>query len=108
MRLPAGDLRDRIVFERDTPTKNSFNEPVSVWAEYGRASAKVTYGTGQERREAAQQSASAPATFRVRRNAVTAALTTQDRIQFLGAAWDISSIVPFQREGFDFTATRAA
>lgn len=105
--LAAGELRDRIVFERDTPTRNGFNEIVSAWSEYAKAWAKVTYGTGQERREAAQQAASAPATFRVRLNAATSGLTTQDRIAFNGL-WDISSIVPFERDAFDITATRTS
>lgn len=103
--MKAGEYDKRVVFERDAPSTNGFNERVPAWAEFARAWARVTYGTGQERRAAAQESADAPATFRVRRSAATAALTVRDRIGFEGI-WDISSIVPFRREAFDITATR--
>jgi hypothetical protein len=66
------------------------------------------FGTGQERREAAQESASAAATFRVLGNAVTEGVTVKDRIQFDGSAWDIISNVPIGRpgEGREITAMR--
>src|SRR3546814_20405166 len=70
----------------------------------------VHFGTGQERREAAQESASVSATFHVLRHSKTAALTVQDRISFEGAVWDKTSAVPCREfnEGMDISAERAA
>lgn len=100
-------LDQRIRIERALMADNAFGEPVPTsWVELGRVWAKVTYGTGVERREAAQEGASAPATFRVRRSPVTEALKETDRLRHAGDPWDISSIVPFARVGFDITATR--
>jgi SPP1 family predicted phage head-tail adaptor len=108
--VTAGRRNRRVVFQRFTTTTNDYNEEIEVWADYATAFASVSFGTGQERREAAQETASAPATFQVVRNPLTAALTTRDRISFLGGLWDITSVVPsrdFQRF-IDITATRTA
>src|SRR3546814_7048096 len=81
-----------------------------TWTDYCTEWAAVNFGTGQERREAAQESASVSATFHVLRNSKTAALTVQDRISFEGAVWDITSAVPSREfnAGMDITAVRAA
>ena len=106
--MNAGPLDRRIAFERATLTRDAFNAQVSAWAPYAQVWSKVTFGTGQERRVAAQEGGSAAATFRTRWNPILAGVTIRDRIQFLDAAWNITSIVPFGRnEGLDFTAVRA-
>lgn len=83
---------------------------IETWVDYGTPMmARVVHGSGQERREAAQESASVSATFYVLRNPDTAALTPKDRLSWEGI-WDITSCVPslqYQRE-MEITATRAA
>ncbi len=75
--------------------------------EAGEAFAEVKFGTGAERREAAQESASAPATFRVLRTDLTAVVTPKDRIVFDSSYWDITSAVPLGfNEGVEITAVR--
>ncbi|MGZ8286136.1 MAG: phage head closure protein [Allosphingosinicella sp.] len=114
MALKAGELNRRILFERNTQGRDSAGNQEDSWAVLGRAWAKVMYGTGQERREAAQESATTPATFRVRRSAVTLSLTAADRLRFdpAGGApddaplWDIAGAVPFGNDGVDITAVR--
>lgn len=101
--------QDRLIsVERFTKTTDVYGGEVKAWAPYCSAWASVVFGRGDERRQAAQEAASLTATFRVRSNSLTAAITTTDRIAFDGATWDISSNVPFNREGRDITAIRSA
>ena len=69
----------------------------------------VIWGTGAERREAAQLSASQPATFRVLADSETLSLSVEDRISFAGGLWNITSVVPLGlNEGVEVTAVRVA
>jgi len=79
------------------------------FADYCVEWAEVTFGTGQERRAAAQEQASVAATFKVLRNSKTAALTVTDRISFDGSFWNIVSVVPSKEfnAGMDVTAIRS-
>ena len=108
MGLRAGALRERITIERASAASNDYNEEVLTWATLATVRAQVLYGTGRERREAAQEVASVPATFRVRQSSDSASWTPKDRILFAGAAWDIVSNVPIGRDGREITAVRQA
>src|SRR3546814_5908084 len=77
----------------DVCSSDLYGHGEKTWTDYCTEWAAVNFGTGQERREAAQESASVSATFHVLRNSKTAALTVQDRISFEGAVWDITSAV---------------
>lgn len=104
-------VRDQLIsFQRDTGTgKDSHGGKTATWTAYTQAWAQVVFGTGQERREAAQEAASTSATFRVLPTPLTLALTTRDRIGgYLGADWDITSVVPLGRDGVEVTAIRKA
>jgi len=105
--MKAGPRNRRITFQRSISTTDDYGGRVESWVMLCRAFASVGFGTGQERREAAQESASAPATFRVLHNSHTASILPTDRIQYLGSAWDITSVVPLGfQEGFEFVAIR--
>ena len=106
--MKAGDLKYRITIQRFTTTELPSGEETKGWAEYATCYAAVTFGTGKERRQAAQETASAPATFHIRRNSKTATVTPADRLAFDGSDWDIQSSVPSKefRAGIDITATR--
>jgi SPP1 family predicted phage head-tail adaptor len=96
-----------ITFQRSITTTDDYGGQVATWTTLCRAYASVSFGTGQERREAAQESASAPATFRVLYNGSTANLRPTDRIQYLGSAWDITSIAMLGlNEGVEVVAIR--
>ncbi|MES2902823.1 MAG: head-tail adaptor protein [Pseudomonadota bacterium] len=58
------------------------------------AFAEVLFGTGQERREAAQEAGSQAITVIVAWTPTLAATKLTDRVQALSAAWDITSVVP--------------
>lgn len=106
--MRAGPRKDLIVFQKYVQTENSFGEPVKADTptEIGRAYAEVIYGKGSERREAALESATLAATFRVRADSMTRAITAGDEIAFDGGVWDIESNVPLDRDGREITATR--
>lgn len=107
--LNAGSLDRRIAFERNVPARDAMNAETESWQPLAQAWASVSYGTGQERRAAAQEGASVAATFRTRWNSVLDTVVAKDRILFDGAAWDITSAAPFGRRlAIDFTAVRAA
>lgn len=107
--MKQGPLNRRIAVERQSaPVDDGYTTQPGAWAPYCSAWANVVFGKGEERRQAAQEEASLTATFRVRANAKTDAIATTDRIQFDGAAWNISSNVPYKREGRDITAIRAS
>lgn len=98
-----------ITFQKFMETgRDDFNAPIVEWADHARAYAAVLFGTGAERREAAQEAGSSPATFRTLYSPKLAAVEVKDRVNFKGADWDITSAVPIGfQEGFEFTATRA-
>lgn len=107
--MTAGARNRRVTLQRFTATESEMGGDVEAWTDYTTAFARVLHGSGQERREAAQESASVAATFYVLRNPLTAALNPKDRIVW-GGNWDIVSAVPslqFNRE-IEITAIRAA
>ncbi len=106
--IRAGYLTERVTIERATSSRDAMNAKVETWAPLGTRWCQVNYGRGDERREAARESATLPASFRFRADGVTTSLTVKDRLTFEGAAWDITSVVPFERVGVDVTATRSA
>lgn len=108
--MRAGRLKYRVMFRRYTATEDAAGHEIKTWADYAGAYADVVFSKGSERRDAAQEGASLPATFIVRRNDKTAALKVTDRIAFDGVEWDIVSIVPSRefRAGYDIDAVRVA
>lgn len=105
---PAGQRDQRVQFERATLVADDHGEDVSTWAALGEPRwAKLVYGRGEERREAARQGAEQPATFVVLADVLTRTIVTGDRIQF-GGAWDIKGIAPRGRAEIEFSAVAAA
>jgi hypothetical protein len=78
-------------------------------AEVGTTYAEVRFGTGQERREAAQESAVIAATFVMDANEFTRSIAVTDTLRFQDGDWDISSSIPGRdRSEWQVTATRSA
>lgn len=106
----AGKRDHRILIERATITADDYGGEVPTWSTFCEEYAGVRFNTGTERRSAAQERASAVATFTVLSNEKTRAVVPTDRIQFDGASWDITSNIPgrvFNAER-DIEAIRAA
>lgn len=107
--MRAGPRDQPVTFQRDTgTTKDAHGGKTASWTTYVQAFAQVVFGSGSERREAAQEASSQPATFRVPANPLTRALTVKDRIGgYLGSNWDIVSVSLLGRDGVEVTAVRA-
>jgi SPP1 family predicted phage head-tail adaptor len=103
--MTAGKRDRKITFERSSSSVDQYGGETQQWQFFAEAWANIIYGTGQERREAAQESAQVAATFQVLANSDTRDLTTLDRINFDGF-WDIVSAVPNRRKFIDITAIR--
>lgn len=85
--MTDGARQHRIRIERATVAKVD-GEGIETWAPLTEAFARIQYGTGRERREAAQEVAVLPATFWILDTPKTRAVTPKDRIVFQGT-WDI-------------------
>lgn len=106
--MPAGQRDYVIAFQRATAEEDDYGEEIETWTDYGTATARVRFGTAQEKREAAQESASQTATFECLRTATVDAVTVKDRIVFDGSNWDITSRDPLDRRTVRFTGVRLA
>jgi len=104
----TGKRTRRILIQRATATTDDYGAEVQTWGAYAETFAEVLFGTGQERREAAQEAASAPATFIVPWTPLLAAVAVKDRISALGGTWDITSAIPVGlNKEIHITATRS-
>jgi len=90
--MDPGERDARIHIEQPTGGLDSYGGKTPTFGPYADAWAKVSYGTGQELRQAAQERATVPATFRVPYSTKLAAITAAFRIQYRGV-WDIVSVV---------------
>lgn len=100
--------RNRLItFERATNVDDDYGGETPTWAPYAQAYAEVLFGTGQERREAAQETGSQAATFKCLWSPTLDGVKLTDRIQFDAGAWDITSRAPIGlNKELHFTATR--
>lgn len=106
--MKSGELTTKVVFEQAQPSQDQYGGEALAWDGAIPAWAKVLYGTGQERRQAAQESAEQTATVIVRHSVSLASLDPKDRVSFGGGAWDIVSIVPIGiNDELHFTVKRA-
>lgn len=99
---------NQVEFRRKgSATENAAGEPIpGASTLIAPAWAAVYYGKGQERREAAIEGASQPATFNVETNSALRGVTVADFVRFDGSDWDITNISPMSRSEIDFTAVR--
>lgn len=101
-------LDRRITVQTFTESENDYGEPEKTWADAQDLWAGVSYGSGRERREAAQDQSSQTATFFVRSSTFTRGIKPKThQLTFDGFTWDIESAVPSvkRREHIQITAT---
>lgn len=107
-RIGAAGQRDRrITLQRATVVQDAYGEEIATWADIGQAQARIFYGRGNERREAAAERSEMPITFSVLSNGMTRSLTARDRISYGGLIWDIEGIAPATRHEIEITAVAA-
>jgi SPP1 family predicted phage head-tail adaptor len=84
-----GQRPNLITVQAATVTTDDYGAETPTWATYTQGWAKVHYGTGRERREAAQERASQTATFEFDWTPLLGAVTPKHRLQYDGANWDV-------------------
>jgi SPP1 family predicted phage head-tail adaptor len=80
-----------VTIQRATATDDGYGGEVRTWHDHATGWARLRYGTGQERREAAQENASQTVTAEFDWNPTLAAVTTEDRLSLFDTVWDITS-----------------
>lgn len=103
----AGDFDRRIQFFTASVSEDDLGIEQETLAAGHVAWARVSFGNGAERREAAGAGGVQSAIFRVLASSATRAITRRDVIRFDGCDWGISSISPVGPQGseIEFVAT---
>jgi head-tail adaptor len=107
--MDPGQRESLVTFQRGTPTGDDYTtEGSTSWATLVTAWARIKYGTGQERREAAQERMIQSATFECDWNTTLATVAITDRITFESESWDIVSKAPLGHREIHFAAVRSS
>jgi head-tail adaptor len=107
--MDPGQRDNLITFQRQgPPVDDGYTSVPGALATLVRAWARVRYGTGQERREAAQERADQAATFECEWTPVLATVVETDKILADGHTWDIISAAPLGHKEIHFAAVRSA
>jgi head-tail adaptor len=80
-----------IEIEQATVDTDAAGDDIEAWAPYISQLAEGRRGAGQERREAALETAVETATFVIPWSPLTAAIKAKDRVQFQGT-WDVTNV----------------
>lgn len=100
--------RDRLIqIERATLAQDNYGEQIETWAFQFGEWARVIYGRGNERREAAAERSEMPITFVMLANSNSRTITARDRIQYDGLVWNIEGVAPVTRGEIEITAVAA-
>jgi head-tail adaptor len=104
----AAGARNRLIrFWPVTVSLDALGTETEAQGQAEAAWASVRFGSGAERREAGQAGSVLSATFRVPSTAALRGATERWQIEFDGARWGITSIVPIGEAGdIEFTATK--
>lgn len=86
--MRAGKLRHRIAIQTNTPSKDSYGQPVASWATAATVWAAVEMAGGRESMSQQQVESVAAVKFTIRRRDVTA----QQRVSWDGRLFDVESI----------------
>jgi hypothetical protein len=109
--MPRAGQRKWLVVFKSTPTaENEYGEQVPTGdppTEVARQRVRVRFGTGQERRQAAQETSVQSATLECVRTAAVDAVVATDIAEFDGSDWDIINRSPMDLKEVHFTVTRA-
>ncbi len=96
MRL--GRLNKRITIRRaSAPTRNAMNEPVEVWADFGKFWAEQVQQRPTESWKAGQTAAQVERVWRVRWTARTATISPSDRLNCDGREFQIIGVTEIGR-----------
>lgn len=83
------------LIQRRTVVADDYGGETATWHTLATGYAKVQHGTGQERREAAQENAAQSATFVFDWSPTLAAVKPADRLYVFDTVWDIASVATY-------------
>lgn len=89
VRMRAGNLRNRVVIQANTPSDNAFGEPVRSWATLATVWAEVETMNGAEALASGAERTTSPVVFTFRHRSD---VTTDHRITWDGGEYDIESL----------------
>jgi head-tail adaptor len=89
----AGERPHLVTIQRAVTVTDDYGGESKTWHELATGYARLSYGTGQERREAAQENASQAATFEFDWSPTIAAVKPSDRLYCFDTVWDVASAV---------------
>lgn len=108
--MPGASERQYVVsFIEAAETTDDYNQTVEDWdtpTTLANVTARVRFGTAQEQREAAQETAVQTASFECLRTPTLDAVPMTARIGFDGSQWDITERAPLDRKTIRFTGVR--
>lgn len=87
--MQAGNLRHRIAIQTNTPTQDSYGQPVESWATVATVWAAVDMLTGRELYTAQQAQSEANVRMTIRRRDVDA----KQRVSWDGRIFDVESVI---------------
>lgn len=87
--MQSGTLRHRIAIQTNTPTQDSYGEPVTSWATVATVWAAVEMLSGRELFVAQQAQSEATVRFRIRRRDVDA----RQRVSWDGRTFGVESVI---------------
>lgn len=85
----SGQRPHLLIFQRATVSVDNLGQETPTWGTLTTAYARVRHGTGQERRQAAQETAVQAATFECDWDAILDGVRVNDRISFDRSFWDV-------------------
>lgn len=91
MTVKAGNLRDRVTFQRAVTADDGYGNTVARWEDYLTVWADILETPGREGLAAGRVEGTRTATMRVRRCTETRAITEADRVRARGRVWNIRS-----------------
>ena len=98
--VKAGSFRDRATFDQLSQGQiDEYGNSNTGWKQIGKRSASMVEQSGREAINGGVVSGASYATMRVRRDYLTAKITTADRVSVRGVRWAIISIIQVDRQG---------
>ncbi len=105
----AGGYRDRATIQRlNAPGTDAYGNTSTAWADLTSRWVNLRETPGKEQIQSGAQMGVNMATMRLRKDTVTAAVTTADRVSVRGTTWDIESVIQLDAKGreMEFTLKR--
>lgn len=104
--MRAGPLKYRVaILRQGLPVDNGITTKPGEWSSIGTRKASMVRARGREVVQAEGRDPEYPVTFTMRADSFTRSITEQDRIEFRGRAYHLSSVLPNEDGGIECVGT---